>query len=75
MNLAQQNLKKKTKQNEACQTESVFKRYILLTGKGLTLVASVIEGNIRDKYADAQAARQVMFQWGKFKNERVFTWK
>ena len=32
---------------------------MFVTGKGLTLVASVLEGQYADKYADAQAAQQV----------------
>ena len=31
----------------------------LITGKGLTLVASVLEGQYADRFADAQAAQQV----------------
>ena len=32
----------------------------LKAGKGLTLVASVIEGEYAEKYADIQAAKQVI---------------
>ena len=33
--------------------------HVPLTGKGLTLVASVLEGEFKDRYADSQAAKQV----------------
>ena len=31
----------------------------LKAGKGLTLVASVLDGDVKDRYADGQAAQQV----------------
>ena len=32
---------------------------LYLVGKGLTLINSVLQGEYKDRYADAQAAKQV----------------